>query len=168
MNESSPDKPSQDKRELAAYAYAVRALGRREHCAAELHAKLARREYPDEVIASVLARLKDHGYLSEARFAESFLRSRIRAGESPWLAAQKARARGVDEDALQGALHEVQDDFDALHACRELLARRDPRGLRHDDERVWQKQARFLRNKGFDAATIVRALKADFTADDPD
>ncbi|MDQ6966440.1 MAG: RecX family transcriptional regulator, partial [Mariprofundaceae bacterium] len=40
-----------------------------------------------------------------------------------------------------------------------LLARRDPQGLRHEDERVWQKQARFLRNKGFDAATIVRALK---------
>jgi len=148
-----------DKQEMAAYAVAVRALGRREHCAAELRVKLQQRDYPDEVIASVLERLKADGYLSEARFAEAFLRMRLRSGEAPWLAAQKARARGLEEDALQEALQDVQDDFDGFAVCRDLLARRDPQGLRHGDEHVWQRQARFLRNKGFDAATIVRALK---------
>jgi len=148
-----------DKQELAAYAVAVRALGRREHCAAELRQKLVMREYPEEVIEPVLARLRHDGYLSEARFAEAFLRMRMKAGESPWLAAQKARQRGVEDGALQDALQAAQDEYDALHVCRKLLARRDPQELRHENEHVWQKQARFLRNKGFDAATIVRALK---------
>lgn len=148
-----------DKQELAAYSCAVRALGRREHTAAELRTKLSQRDFPDDVITPVLQRLQDDGYLSEARFAESFLRMRLKAGETPWLAAQKARQRGVEEGALQDALEVLQDDFDPLRACRRLLARRDPTGHRHTDERTWQKQARFLRNKGFDAATIVRALK---------
>lgn len=150
-----------DKQELAAWAVALRALGRREHCAAELRGKLSQRGYPDEVVDSVIRRLRDDGSLSETRYAEAFLRMRIRAGESPWLAAQKARARGVDERALQDALADAQDAFDAQQACAQLLARRDPSGLRFEDERVWRKQARFLRNKGFDAATIVRALKRD-------
>jgi len=147
-----------DKQELAAYASAVRFLSRREHCAAELRAKLHQRDYPDDVIGTVLSRLIEDGYLSEARFAESFLRMRMSGGESPWLAAQKARRRGADESALQDALHDVEDTFDAGAVCRDLLLRRDPTGLRHGDERVWQRQARFLRNKGFDAATILRAL----------
>ncbi len=150
-----------DKQELAAYTCAVRALGRREHTAAELHSKLSQRGFPDDVVVPVLERLTDDGYLSEARFAESFLRSRLQAGEAPWLAAQKARRRGVEESALQDALEVLQDTFDPLRACRRLLARRDPAGRRHVDERVWQRQARFLRNKGFDAATIVHALNEE-------
>ena len=148
-----------DKQELAAYTCAVRALGRREHCAAELRGKLHQRDFDDEVIATVIARLQEDGYLSEARFAEAFLRMRMRAGEAPWLAAQKARRRGLEEEALQDALQVAKDDFDALAVCREMLKRRDPQGLRHSDARIWQRQARFLQNKGFDAATILRVLK---------
>ncbi len=147
-----------DKQQQAAYAVAIRALGRREHCAAELRQKLRQRDYPDALIAEVLARLQADGYLSETRFAEAFLRMRMAKGESPWLAAKKARQRGVDEAVLQDVLQVLASDFDAFAACCELLARRDPQGLRHDDERVWQRQARFLQNKGFDAATILRVL----------
>lgn len=157
-----------DKQELAAYAVALRALARREHCAAEMRLKLVQREYPDEVIGAVLARLREDGYLSESRFAGAFVRMRMKAGESPWLAVQKARQRGVEEGALQDALQAVQGEYDALDACRRMLARRDPQGLRHADEGVWQKQARFLRNKGFDAATIVRALKENQQEQDVD
>ena len=148
------------KDEQAAYAVGLRALGRREHCAAELRVKLRQRGFSDDVIARALTRLAGDGYLSEARFAEGFLRMRMARGETPWLAAQRARQRGAAEDALQQALAAAEAGFDAAAACRRLLAERDAGGLRHKDERVWQKQARFLRNKGFDAATILRALNA--------
>jgi len=123
-----------------------------------LAAKLAAKEHPAEVIETVLARLVVDGYLSEARFAEIFLRSRIKRGESPRMAAMKARQKGVDETVLQIALDEAEAAFDADAACRDLLKRRDPQDLRREDERVWQRQARFLQNKGFDAATIVRVM----------
>ncbi len=139
-------------------ARALRLLARREYCSAELRRKLREREVPEDIVEQVLAELEAAGYLSETRFAESFLRSRMARGETPWLAARKARERGVREAELATALAEAEAAFDAVNACRELVARRDPQGLRHEDERAWQKLARFLRNKGFDAATILRCL----------
>ncbi len=149
-----------ESEERRAHAAVLRMLARREYCAAELRRKLLERGFADEAAEAAIGRLRADGHLSEARFAEAFLRARMQKGEAPWLAAEKARQRGVDEAALQAALAEAEAAFDAEAACAALLARRDPAGRRFDDERVWQRQARFLRNKGFDAATILRCLNA--------
>ena len=148
-----------NKEQLAAYTYAVRLLARREYCEAELRARLDRREIEPDDCDAVIAQLRQDNYLSDERYAESFLRSRLRKGEAPWLAAAKARPRGVNEAALQGALSEIEDGFDAESRCRELLSMRDPAGRRFDNEREWQRQARFLRNKGFETAIVLRVLK---------
>jgi len=137
---------------------AVRLLAVREYCAAELQHKLQDRGFAAEDIRGVLEQLADAGYLSEQRFAESFLRSRMRKGETPRVAAYRARQRGVDEVVLSEVLRATEAGFDAEEACRALLARRDPQHLRCDDARIWQKHARFLRNKGFDAATVLRVM----------
>ncbi|HXH72485.1 MAG TPA: regulatory protein RecX [Mariprofundaceae bacterium] len=144
--------------EQAALAYALRLLGRREYCEADIRRKLMLRECAPEVIDTVIERLKAENYLSDARYAEGYLRGRLKKGEVPWLAARRAKERGVDASALAGALDDAKAGFDALASCRELLARRDPQRLRHTDEKQWQKLARFLRNKGFDAATILRVM----------
>jgi len=143
---------------MAAYHAAIRMLALREHCAEELRRKLIEKGHAAPVIQRVSARLVDDGYLSESRYAEAFLRGRMARGETPRVAAIKARQKGVDESVLQAALTDAETGFDADQACRHMLQRRDPQGLRHDEQRVWQKHARFLQNKGFDAATIVHIL----------
>jgi len=145
----------------AAYSAALRMLTRREHCEAELRQKLAAKGFDEIAVDSVVEELKGYGYLNEARYAEMFLRSRMQRGEALWMAAAKARRKGVEESALQMAVEEAEAKFDALEACRELLSSRDPQRLRRKDERVWQRHARFLRNRGYDAATILRALNED-------
>jgi len=85
----------------------------------------------------------------------------MQRGEALWMAAAKARQKGVDESALQLALDELEGGFDPLEACRELLGSRDPQRLRREDQRVWQRHARFLRNRGYDAATIIRAMNEE-------
>lgn len=147
-----------NKDELAAYNAAVRFLAMREYCAVELRHKLAGKGFDQDCVEAVIIRLIADHYLSEERFAESFLRSRMQRGDSPWLAAEKARQKGVDGTALATALEAAQQGFDAELACRELLSRRDPQARYRDDQRQWQRQARFLRNKGFEAATILRVL----------
>ncbi|ATX79945.1 regulatory protein [Mariprofundus aestuarium] len=121
--------------------------------------RLAGREYGEETIEVVLKQLKRDNYLSEQRYAEAFLRSRMKRGEAPWLAAQKAMQKGAESSVLHAVLAEVSEDYDDEQVCRELLDQRDPCGLRFDEERVWQRQARFLRNKGHNSATILRVLK---------
>ena len=145
----------------AAYASALRMLTRREHCEAEVRHKLAARDFDEIAIDTAVEELKNYGYLSDARYAEMFLRSRMQRGEALWMAAARARQKGVDESALQAAVEEAEAGFDALDACRELLNSRDPQRLRRKDERVWQRHARFLRNRGYDAATILRVLNEE-------
>jgi len=153
----------QDVQEV--YGIALRLLTMREHCEVELRAKLAQRDCDEIAIDSAIEQLKGYGYLSEARYAEAFLRYRLKKGESLWMAATKARQKGVDETALQVAVDEAEAVFDAYDACRTLLQSRDPQGLRKHDERVWQRHARFLRNKGYDNDTILRALNEDACED---
>jgi len=121
--------------------------------------RLATRDYDAEIIAAVIRQLKVDHYLSEQRYAEAFLRSRLKRGEAPWLAAQKARQKGADIHVLEEVLAEMNEAYDEMQAARTLLAARDPGGFRFEDERVWQRQARFLRNKGYSSATVLRVLK---------
>lgn len=136
-------------------------LTRREHCEAEIRQKLAARGFDEIAADSAIEELKQYGYLSDARYAEMFLRSRVQRGEALWMAAARARQKGVDESALQGAVEEAEGRFDALDACRELLRQRDPQQQRRKDERAWQRHARFLRNKGYDAATILCVMNEE-------
>ncbi len=149
---------AEEKQDRAAFSYAIRLLGRREYCEAEIRNKFGQREYPLACVERVISRLMDGGYLSEERFATEFLHSRLRRGEAPWLAARKARQKGVKDAATRDALDEIERTFDASSACRKLIGKRDPHGLRFAEERVWQRHARYLRNKGYDAATILRCL----------
>ncbi len=146
----------QDVQEV--YAIALRLLTMREHCEVELRGKLLQRDCDEIAMDSAIEQLKGYGYLSEARYAETFLRYRLKKGEALWFAAEKARQKGVDEQALQTAVEEAENGYDALQSCLALLNKRDPQQQWRYDQRVWQRQARYLRNKGFDAATILQAL----------
>lgn len=121
--------------------------------------KLTQRGYGQELIAGIIEQLKSDNYLSEYRFAESYLRSRINSGEAPWLAGKRAKQKGVDHHVLSTVMGGMESSFDEEGACRKLLEQRDPGGLRFEDERVWRRQARFLRNKGYNSDTILRVLK---------
>jgi len=140
------------------YSIALRMLTMREHCEVELRAKLLQRDCDEIAMDSAIEQLKGYGYLSEARYAEAFLRYRLKKGEALWFAAEQARQKGVDEQALACAVEEAEGGYHALQSCVDLLNKRDPQQQWRYDQRAWQKQARYLRNKGFDAATIVQAL----------
>jgi len=142
----------------AAYSAALRWLSMREYCEVELLQKLCQRGFDEIAAESAIEQLKHYGYVSEQRYAEAFLRFRLSKGEAPWFAAEKARQKGVDEEALQHALQETEENYDAKEACLALLRKRDPAQQRRHDSKVWQRQARYLRTKGFDAATIMDAL----------
>jgi len=141
-----------------AYAVAVRALGIREYCEVELRGKLTDKAFDEIIIDNVIEKLKHYDYLSESRFAASFLRSRLKRGETPWLAARKARQKGVDIPALNQAVADAEAIFDAYAACQELLDKRDSQQLRKHDKRVWHRQVRFLQNKGFDLSLILQVM----------
>ena len=133
---------------------AIRLLARREHSRAELARKLA--EYGTaEEIDDVLQSLTTTGLLSDARFAEAYVRShaaRFGAARLRQTLRQKGIAGELIETQLAGA-----DAGDELARARGIWARKY--GTPPADAREWARQARFLQSRGFSSEVIRKLLK---------
>jgi regulatory protein len=139
-----------------AEAVALRLLARREHGRAELAAKLDRRGVPAEEIVRTLDRLEARGLLSEQRFVEQLIVSRLRRGYGPLRIRADLAARRIDSRAADDGL--ALDD--AEWAARAERARRRQFGEKLPRERAERaRQARFLERRGFTAAQIGRVLR---------
>jgi len=131
---------------------AIGLLARREHSRAELARKLAA-EGTVEEIDTVLAQLEAEGLLSDARFAEAYVRSHAERFGGAKL-RQTLRARGVDEELFQAPLGALPDE---LARARAVWVKKF--GAAPADRREWARQARFLQSRGFAPEVVVRLLK---------
>jgi regulatory protein len=90
---------------------AARLIARAEQSSYGLTAKLERRGFDAAAAKAVVSRLMDKNLLSDARFAELWLRSRIKGKKAPsprWLLASLGK-RGIDRDSSRKALDKVLD-----------------------------------------------------------
>jgi len=145
--------------ESQAWHAALRWLGQREYAAGELLQRLCRQGCEPELADKVLQRLQSSDCQNERRFAESFLRSRVRRGETPQYAARKAAVHRVDDAVMAQALAAFLDDYDMREACRKLVEKRDPQGLHYKNRKQQQRLMRYLQQKGYDLAMILHVLK---------
>jgi regulatory protein len=137
---------------------ALALLARREHGQRELARKLAARGFPAEVVAAAVAALESSGALAEARFTETFVRSRVAKGRGPQRIRSELAQRGVAEADVALALGDA--DVDWLATAR--AARRKRFGAAPpSDFRERARQARFLEYRGFSREQIRAALEVD-------
>jgi regulatory protein len=131
-------------------------LARREHSVFELRQKLAAKGYERELVEAVIGRLTESGLQSDARFAESFVRSRANRGLGPARIALELKQRGIGEELIEQ--HLDRNDPEWFEACAEVarakFGRKPPKDLREKGQR-----ARFLQYRGFTSAQINRCLK---------
>ena len=134
---------------------ALRLLARREHSLTELRSKLASRGHEAGVVEEVLSELARRGLVSDQRFAEAFLRSRLERGQGPLKIRAQLRERGVASGLIDAALGEAEIDWDrrAADARSGRFGEAPPA-----DRKQMARQARFLRGRGFSEAQVVRAV----------
>lgn len=139
----------------AAYAKGVQLLARREHAVTELAGKLKRQGFDPDAVSEAVDRLVDDGYLSDARFAEAFVRQRCEQGQGPVKIRAALAERGVDEALAQDALDQQAVDWleQARAARLKRFGARPPADLK---ERA--RQARFLAGRGFEAEQVYRVV----------
>ncbi|WFE71071.1 regulatory protein RecX [Halomonas sp. M1] len=137
---------------------AIQLLARREYSRAELARKLCQKAFEPEAIQSCLDALVEQSLQSDARFAESFIRSRIARGQGVIRIKGELRQRGVDQETLAAALAAVEEReaVDWFELARETLARRYTSPGDTPKERA--KRERFLASRGFDFEQIRYAL----------
>ncbi|MDP3979013.1 MAG: recombination regulator RecX [Pseudomonas sp.] len=131
-------------------------LARREHGRVELTRKLARRGAPLELIDTALERLAQEGLLSEARYLESFVGYRARAGYGPLRIREELIQRGLPRADVEQALGDSGIDW------REQLEqtwRRKFAGQLPGDAREHARQGRFLSYRGYPLDLIGRLLR---------
>ncbi|HLA33039.1 MAG TPA: recombination regulator RecX [Pseudomonas sp.] len=131
-------------------------LARREHGRVELTRKLRQRGAPVELIDTALERLVQEGLLSEARYLESFVGYRARAGYGPLRIREELIQRGLSRADVEQALRDSGIDW------REQLEqtwRRKFAGQLPGDARERAQQGRFLSYRGYPLDLIGRLLR---------
>jgi len=153
--------------EAELYDYAIGALARRMRSVAELKRLLRNRVEADTEIGKTLVelivvRLKDQGYLNDARYAaafSSYRRDNEKFGRRR--VVNDLKAKGVHGDVIEKAVSSVYDEVKEENLARDYLRRK--RLQKPKDKGKDQKQAarifRQLTRAGFGAKTIFAILK---------
>jgi regulatory protein len=142
---------------------ALRALGGRAHSAGELRDKLRRRAQSDEDVDSVLAKLREAGYLNDRRFAENFASARLQnQGLGKMRVLRDLRQRRVAPKLAEQVTEKTYEQTDEAHLIEEFLRRKfrgKELGTFLSEEKNMAGAFRRLRYAGFSAGQSIRVLK---------
>lgn len=140
---------------------AIQYLSRREYSRVELATKLFSIGEKDEAMLDLL---EEQGYLSDRRFAESFVRMRVNQGHGLNRIRFDLRKKGIGSDLLQTVLEELDVDWYAL--ASELYQRKYRAPLEKNDHKERNKRIRFMSQRGYLMDEIQWAInnenKSDF------
>lgn len=132
-------------------ALALRCLSRREYSTQELTQRLLTAGGDAAQVATLLTQLQAQGWLSDARFAEQFVRGRaLRYGQQRL--SHDLRQRGLSAAEITAVLPTPDDEL--MHA-RTVWQKKFCHAP--TDGKSYQKQARFLQQRGF-AWEIIRQV----------
>ena len=106
------------------YTSALRALMRRAHSIHEMKEYLERRADDKEAVSPVIARLREQGYLDDARFALEYTRQHAQSRrQGRFRIARELRGRGVPDRHIEAALDSVFAETDEAASVRARLRR---------------------------------------------
>jgi regulatory protein len=143
-----------------ARAIACRYLARREYGCRELALKMERRGVRPVTAVAVVRELESEGLVSDARFAEVFVRSRVARLVGPLKIRAQLRQRGLDDSTIAPALDEYGGRWSEL-----AVAWVGKRAVGALDQKQRARLYRGGKSRGFTHAQIMRALEQYRPAD---
>ena len=136
---------------MSAYDKAVDLLSRREHTQKELESKLREKGFNAEDIEEAVITLKSEGYLSDERFAEVYIRSRIRkAAEGKSILIMRLTEKGVPKTLASEMVNTAWEEEEYLPTLEREWSKLS---RKYGDEKATQK----LMQKGFSISEIRKA-----------
>ena len=155
-------KPRPALNEAGLYDYAVKALGRQMRTEAELRRLMGTRaeagEHGEAAVRAVVTRLKEHGYLNDRSFAETYARLRQ---ENEKLGARRVRQdlqqKGVRAEVIEEAVGARYGETNEETLAREHLERK--RIKKPTNEKETARVVRRLVTAGFSTGTIYGILR---------
>jgi len=155
-------KQSEPLDENALHEYAVKSLGRRMRSESELrrlmHAKVEREETGAAKINSVIARLKEYGYLDDTAFAENY--TQLRQQNEKFGArrvTQELNRKGIAKQTVTDTVESKYAEVSEEALAREHLERK--RIHKPENEKETARVMRRLITAGFSPGVIYKILR---------
>jgi regulatory protein len=148
-------------RALRARAAAFQYISFKPRTEHEIRQKLLRAGFEPDTVESALSRLRELGYVDDAAYAASFVRSRVGTrGYGPVRIRRELHQRGVDRGIVDDAIRSNIVDDDEAGAAREQAAKRWPRLQSEADARKRRKKLfDFLLRRGFSFEVAAQAVE---------
>jgi len=155
-------KPREPLNEAALYQYAVKALGRQMRTEVELRRLMGARaeqgERGEAAVRAAIARLKEHGYLDDRAFAETYARLRQ---ENEKLGARRVQQdlqrKGIRTDLIKETVDARYGETNEEKLAREYLSRK--RIPKPESPEGTARVMRRLVAEGFSTGTIYKVLR---------
>lgn len=142
--------------DACAWARVVDMVSRREYSSTEAIERLRRDGYSAECAARVVERAQRLRVISDARFAESFVRAKVSAGWGPVRIERELSRKGVEPADVPGWPEEFVGAGDDVSArAREALERK-----RVPEKNAYPKLVRFLVSRGYSLSVAKDAVSA--------
>lgn len=143
---------------MDAFRLALRYLERRARTEQEIRHYLTRREVPSRLIGTVLAKLKEYGYVNDAKFALDF--QRARNDYKPmglYRIKRELSNKGVPKEIVSSLEVSREKEYHlALEAAKTRV--RQYQGL--DRQTFYRRLAGFLSRRGFGYDTVKKVIDA--------
>lgn len=148
------------KPEEALYESAVKALARRARSAAEIRLLLEKKKAGKKQIEAVLKRLRENGYLDDARFARYFASTRLENDlQGKARVRRDLQSRGLKEELAQGAIRQAYQGVDEAELLRRYIKRKVSLSRPLSKPSAVASLYRRLLRAGFASDTIIQELK---------
>ena len=138
-----------------------RLIDRREYSTSEVRTKLQQDGYGKQTIDECLSRACEVGLISDRRFADNLIRSKIGAGWGTMRIGQELKRRGVDINDVPGWPYEYLDPEDEVERAVEVARRKRVSGAR-----AYEKLVRHLCSRGYTTGVAARAARRLMDEDD--
>ena len=156
------------KSEKEAYLTLAALCAQAEHCQWEMLEKMRRWEVPEDAQARVMQRLVKERYVDDERYAQAFVKDKIRYNK--WGRRKVDQAlwqKHIDEDIRKRVLDEVDDD-EYLSVLRPLLKQKRKSTKANSDYELNQKLMRFAMGRGFTFDIIRQCIDVEEEPEDDD
>lgn len=163
--DSTEELPNFNKLRASALAW----LGRQEFSIAKFSKKLRDNLASEEQIAAIVDEFCQHNWLSEQRFCEGFVRSRISKGQGKIRIINDGRGHQLDSDILAEAINtQAVDWFELALNTYQRRYGKNPITNIHKKEHTKEKakRLRFMQYRGFTMDQITYAMSETGDSED--
>ena len=150
-----------------AFDRALYYLGLKARTRHEMEAYLKRRQYAPQVIAAVMDKLKEYGFVDDEQLSQRAVDSLSRQRLGRGAIERKLRQRGVDKELAREALDAYRSEDESENA-RQLAATLWERYREAEPRKRWQKTTAALARRGFSWESIQSAMQGLSSGDASD